>query len=124
LTKNTAKLQEAGVRVSLFIEPSEVQIEASKKTGAQIVEFHTGRYCELFEENRYQQELDALLRSAKLCAEMGIEVNAGHGLNYENVQPILKMPGLNELNIGHSIICESVFTGLGFAVRRMKSLIS
>lgn len=124
LTGSTKRLQDAGILVSLFIEANESQIEASLRTGAQIVEFHTGRYCELYENRTHQKELDALIQAAQHCIDQGLEVNAGHGLNYDNVRPILKMPGLKELNIGHSIICEAVFSGLGPAVRRMKDMIT
>lgn len=126
LRHSTTTLQDAGIRVSLFIDPAVAQIDASKKTGAEIVEFHTGRYCEAFEHSGQAdpKELDALVQSAKLCVEMGIEVNAGHGLNCDNVKPVLQMPGLVELNIGHSIIGEAIFLGIGPAVRKMKDLIS
>jgi pyridoxine 5-phosphate synthase len=126
ITRATGQLQDAGIKVSLFIDPDLRQVEASLKAGAPIVEFHTGRYCEAFEAaggQVPQVELDALIESARQCVAMGIEVNAGHGLNYENVPPILAMPGLWELNIGHSLIAEAVFSGIGPAVKRMKDLI-
>lgn len=125
LTRTTQALLAQGILVSLFIDPSLPQVEASHQTGATIVEFHTGRYCEAFEKkgNADPEELKALVDAATACVDLKIEVNAGHGLNYENVSPILVMPGLNELNIGHSIIAESIFSGIGPAVRRMKELI-
>lgn len=125
LTDSTTRLQAAGIRVSLFIDPASRQVEASRETGAQIVEFHTGRYCEAFEKLGHADadELKALMEAAALCVGYGIEVNAGHGLNYENVAPILQMPGLVELNIGHSLVSEAIFTGIGPAVRKMKDLI-
>ncbi len=123
------QLQSQDILVSLFIEPDEAQLDASRKSGAKIVEFHTGRYCEAFEQEngvgaRTQKELDRLLAAANQAVSAGIEVNAGHGLNYENVTPILKMAGLKELNIGHAIVAEALFCGFGPAVRRMKDLIS
>ena len=131
LTRSTEKLKEAGILVSLFIDPDIEQLEASKLTGATIVEFHTGRYCELFNEYeknihhpKVQEELDSLILIAEKAVEMGIEVNAGHGLNRENVAPILKMPGLNELNIGHRIVADRIFMGFADAVKEMKGLIS
>jgi pyridoxine 5-phosphate synthase len=124
LKESTDRLQAAGIKVSLFIDPDLRQLEASRQTGAAIVEFHTGTYCEAFGGPRQSSALEALMKAAEQAVDWGIEVNAGHGLNYENVQPVLAMPGLVELNIGHSIIAESVFTGLGSAVSRMKALIS
>jgi pyridoxine 5-phosphate synthase len=122
---NTRRLQDAGILVSLFITPELVQIEASKRTGAELIEFHTGPYCEAF---RHQQqvpslELSSLLEGAKTCQALGLRVNAGHGLNVDNVHPILAMAGLEELNIGHSLIGDAIYMGLGEAVRRMKQLI-
>lgn len=124
LKESTDRLQAAGIKVSLFIDPDLRQLEASRQTGAAIVEFHTGTYCEAFGGPHQASALEALMKAAEQAVDWGIEVNAGHGLNYENVQPVLAMPGLVELNIGHSIIAESVFTGLGSAVSRMKALIS
>lgn len=125
ITRTTQRLQDAGIPVSLFIAPDPAQIEAAAKTGAQIVEFHTGPYCEAFETLQAPPEaqLTALLESAQTCVDLGIEVNAGHGLNFANVSPILQMPGLVELNIGHSLIGEAIFMGLGPAVAKMKALI-
>lgn len=124
IRENTQRLQDAGIKVSLFIDADAAQVAASKVTGAAIIEFHTGPYCEAFGSPQQQAKLALLMQSAAQAVSLGIEVNAGHGLNYENVQPILSLPGLWELNIGHSLVSESVFTGLGPAVRRMKDLIS
>jgi pyridoxine 5-phosphate synthase len=124
IRENTQRLQDAGIKVSLFIDADAAQVEASKATSAAIIEFHTGPYCEAFGSPQQQAKLDLLMQSAAQAVSLGIEVNAGHGLNYENVQPILSLPGLWELNIGHSLVSESVFTGLGPAVRRMKDLLS
>lgn len=124
IRENTARLQDAGIKVSLFIDANAAQVEASHQTGASIVEFHTGPYCEAFGSPAQAEKLALLLKSAEQAVSLGIEVNAGHGLNYENVTPILAMAGLWELNIGHSLVSEAVFSGLGPAVRRMKDLIS
>lgn len=124
IQKSTKRLQDSGIKVSLFIDADVKQVEAAKESKAWIVEFHTGPYCEAFGSNQQAEKLNLLMQSAALAVEFGIEVNAGHGLNYENVAPILALPGLVELNIGHSIVSEAVFTGLGPAVRRMKDLIS
>jgi pyridoxine 5-phosphate synthase len=124
LIQNTKRLQKEGIQVSLFIDADLSQVEASKKTGATIIELHTGPYCEAFGTPQQDQKLDLLMRAAAHAGQLNIEVNAGHGLNYENVHPILALPGLVELNIGHSIISEAVFSGLGPAVKRMKQLIS
>ncbi len=124
LKESTTKLQAAGIKVSLFIDPDLRQLEASRQTGAAIVEFHTGTYCEAFGGPEQAKTLNTLMMAAEQAVTCGIEVNEGDGLNYDNVQPVLAMPGLVELNIGHSIIAESVFSGLASAVSRMKALIS
>lgn len=124
LRQNTDALQAAGIKVSLFIDADLRQVEASKTIGAAMVEFHTGPYCEAFGTSEADAKLALLIEAARLATAQGIGVNAGHGLNYANVQPILQLAGLWELNIGHSLVSEAVFTGLGPAVRRMKDLIS
>lgn len=113
-----------GVVVSLFIEPDRRMVEASRETGADFVEFHTGTYCNARDEGEVQKELDRIYRAAHHALDVGIRVNAGHGLNYRNLPPILATPGLEELNIGHSIIARAVFTGLAKAVREMADLIT
>ncbi|MCE3236164.1 MAG: hypothetical protein K0Q50_2344 [Vampirovibrio sp.] len=124
LQENAKKLQDAGIKVSLFIDADIQQVEASKASGATIIELHTGPYCEAFGSSTQAAKLELLMKAAAHAVDLGIEVNAGHGLNYENVKPILALPGLVELNIGHSIVSEAVFSGLGPAVKRMKELIS
>jgi len=124
LRENTQKLQNAGIKVSLFIDADLAQVEASQKSGATIIELHTGPYCEAFGTQKQSEKLDLLMKAAAHAVQLGIEVNAGHGLNCENVVPVLDLPGLVELNIGHSIISDAVFSGLGPAVQRMKDLIS
>lgn len=116
-------LLDAGIIVSLFIDPDEEQVKASAKTGAQFIEMHTGAYAEAFGSDKEEVEFLKLKNSAKLAQELGLRVNAGHGLNYENVYRMHEIPGLYELNIGHSIISRAVFTGLPEAVRKMADLI-
>ena len=119
LSPIVAQLREAGVRVSLFIEPDAVQIDAAIRLGAPVVELHTGRYAELDGEAR-TAELRRLSDAAALAAKNGIEVHAGHGLTFDNVGPIAAIPQVRELNIGHFLIGEALFVGLDGAVRRMR----
>ena len=112
-------LREAGVRVSLFIEPDPRQIEAALQLGAPVVELHTGRYAELESEAR-AGELRRLGDAAALAAKNGIEVHAGHGLTYDNVVPVAAIPQVRELNIGHFLVGEAIFVGLDASVRRMR----
>ena len=114
-----AALREAGVRVSLFIEPDPRQIEAALQLGAPVVELHTGRYAELEGEAR-AGELRRLADAAALAAKNGIEVHAGHGLTYDNVAPVASIPQVRELNIGHFLVGEAIFVGLDASVRRMR----
>jgi pyridoxine 5-phosphate synthase len=114
-----AALREAGVRVSLFIEPDPRQIEAALQLGAPVVELHTGRYAELDGAAR-AGELRRLADAAALAAKNGIEVHAGHGLTYDNVAAIAAIPQLRELNIGHFLVGEAIFVGLDASVRRMR----
>jgi pyridoxine 5-phosphate synthase len=114
-------LGEAGIRVSLFIEPDPRQIEAALKLGVPVVELHTGRYCEL-EGAEQAAELRRIVDAAALAAKNGIEPHAGHGLTFDNVVPIAAIPQLAELNIGHFLIGEAIFTGLDASVRRMRAL--
>lgn len=120
-----ARLADAGIRVSLFIEAEERQIEAAMKLGAPVVEFHTGEYAHAHldgDSERTARELKRIADMAALAAKNGIEPHAGHGLTYENVTPIAAIPQLAELNIGHYLIGEAVFVGLENAVRRMREL--
>ncbi|HEX8306851.1 MAG TPA: pyridoxine 5'-phosphate synthase [Allosphingosinicella sp.] len=111
----------ANIRVSLFIEPDPRQIEAAIRLKAPVVEFHTGRYAHLDGEER-AQELRRLADAAALAWKNGIEPHAGHGLTFENVQPVAAIPQLKELNIGHFLVGEAIFSGLGESVGRMRSL--
>jgi pyridoxine 5-phosphate synthase len=121
LAPMVAKLSEAGCRVSLFIEADERQIDAALRLGAPVVELHTGRYCELPEAER-ADELRRISNAAALAAKAGIEPHAGHGLTFDNVIPIAAIPQLTELNIGHFLIGEAIFDGLGPVVQRMRAL--
>ncbi len=116
-----SRLNDAGIRVSLFIEPNARQIEAAMRLKAPVVEFHTGRYAHAEGEDR-AAELRRLADAAALAWKNGIEPHAGHGLTYENVVPVAAIPQLAELNIGHYLIGEAIFTGLETAVRRMREL--
>jgi pyridoxine 5-phosphate synthase len=117
----TAVLLGQGIKVALFIDPDPPQIEAAAQTGAPCVELHTGAYAESA-GSRQATELERLRSGARLAASLGIEVHAGHGLHYHNVQPVAAIREIVELNIGHSIIARAVFDGLPIAVREMKAL--
>jgi pyridoxine 5-phosphate synthase len=112
------KLQDAGIEVSLFIEAHPRQIEAAARLGAPVIELHTGTYCDLTGAAG-RKELTRLCAGARLAHAMGLTVNAGHGINLENMGGILEIPHLHTLNVGHSIICNAVFEGLNRAVREM-----
>lgn len=120
-----ARLLDADIRVSLFIEPDARQIEAAMRLRAPVVEFHTGRYAHLFLDNDaagVETELKRVADAAALAVKNGIEPHAGHGLTFENVQPIAAIPQLAELNIGHYLVGEAIFSGLEESVRKMRSL--
>ena len=120
-----SRLSEAGIRVSLFIEPEARQIEAAMRLGAPVVELHTGRYAHLWlddDRDGVQAELKRIADAAALAAKNGIEPHAGHGLTFENVQPIAAIPQLAELNIGHYLIGEAIFDGLEASIRKMRQL--
>jgi pyridoxine 5-phosphate synthase len=116
-----SRLNDAGIRVSLFIEPDPRQIEAAMRLKAPVVEFHTGRYAHVEGEER-AAELRRIADAAALAWKNGIEPHAGHGLTYDNVVPIAAIPQLAELNIGHYLIGEAIFTGLERAIQRMRGL--
>lgn len=125
LTAATKKLRKAGIAVSMFIDAEPRQIEASLRAGATHVEFHTGKYCELWDRDRRgaMQQWELLADATATARERGLVVNAGHGLNYRNVVPVAALPGMHELNIGHAIVGRAVFVGLDLAVREMVDLI-
>ena len=121
LTPICAALADAGIRVSLFIEPSDQQIEAALRLASPVVEFHTGRYAHVTGSDQVA-ELTRLTNAAALAAKNGIEPHAGHGLTFDNVVPVAASPQLAELNIGHFLIGEAIFTGLEASVRKMRAL--
>ncbi|MDG3438303.1 pyridoxine 5'-phosphate synthase [Vibrio parahaemolyticus] len=118
----TQKLTEAGIKVSLFIDADRQQIEAAKQCGAPFIELHTGHYADAETEEEQQAELKKIAAGASYAGDLGIIVNAGHGLTYHNVAPIAALPEIYELNIGHSIIGRAVFDGLEKSVAEMKAL--
>ncbi len=115
------RLQDAGIRVSLFIDPSRQAIDMAKTLGVPAIEIHTGRYAHTW--HRGDAALKAVRRAAAHGKKIGLAVHAGHGLTYQNVQPVAAIPEIEELNIGHSIVSNAVFWGLEEAVRRMKTLV-
>ncbi len=123
LTETRKRMNDAGIEVSLFIAPDAKQIEASARTGSQFIELHTGQFAEHFADAAKREiELQRLIDGAKLAKSLGLQVNAGHGLNYENLSALNRVPHLVELNIGHSIVSRAVFTGMSAAVTEMLEL--
>lgn len=116
-------LSDMGSIVSLFIEASPNQIEAAFESGAPFIEIHTGHYADCIDEHEQQKELIRIQKAVQVADEMGLKVNAGHGLHYHNVMPIARIPQIIELNIGHSLVADSVFMGMQQAVARMKQRI-
>jgi pyridoxine 5-phosphate synthase len=117
------RLQDAGIRVSLFIDPVRAVIDQARALGVPAIELHTGRYATASSKNRRAGALQELRRAATYAKSIGLAVHAGHGLTYQNVQPVAAIPEIEELNIGHSIVSNAVFWGLEEAVRRMKTLV-
>ena len=116
------RLAQAGIQVSLFIDPELEQIDAAREAGAPYIELHTGAYADAKDEPQRMQELSRIARAAGRAAEKGLKVNAGHGLTYHNVKAIAALPEIHELNIGHAIIGQAVICGLRDAVADMKRL--
>ena len=119
-------LKASGARISLFIEANPVQIEAAQRLGADIVELHTGRYCEAYldeDQDLVRSELIKLREGAKIAFDLGLEPHAGHGLTYDTVKPIAEIPQFLELNIGHFLMGEAMFVGLEAAIKTMRGLI-
>ena len=116
-------LRDADIEVSLFIDAEIDQVKAAHRAEAQTVEFHTGRYCEARLAGDRRRELARLVDACKTAAKLGLQVAAGHGLNYQNVQPVAAIPEIEELNIGHAIVARAVLVGLERAVREMKELL-
>lgn len=123
VTSFVVPLIEKGIMVSLFIDPDEEQIRAAAKTGAQFIELHTGQYSIAYGTDTEQEEFEKLREASRLAHALGLKVNAGHGLNYQNVHRMRQIDDLYELNIGHSIISKAVFSGLGTAVEKMAELV-
>jgi pyridoxine 5-phosphate synthase len=121
LTRYVRKLVDDGIRVSLFIDPEQSQLQAACDLGAPVVELHTGSYAARAGEGRVR-ELERLRTAAALAAELGLECHAGHGLTFENVGPVAEIEHLVELNIGHFLVGEAIFSGLDSAIRRMRAL--
>lgn len=118
----TAQLAAADIQVSLFIDPDTRQIDAALAAGAPYIEIHTGAYADAPDERSRAAEFERIRHAASYAAGLGLKVNAGHGLNYHNVQPIAALPEIHELNIGHAIIGRAVIDGLAYAVSEMKRL--
>jgi pyridoxine 5-phosphate synthase len=120
------QLSAAGIRVSLFIEPDRAALEAARSLGAPVVELHTGAYCEawLHAPNgaRIEKELDRIVDAAAVAESLGIECHAGHGLTFDTVAPVASVPTIVELNLGHFLVGEAIFSGLESAIKRMRSL--
>jgi pyridoxine 5-phosphate synthase len=115
------RLGDAGIRVSLFIDPDKEQLDASRGCGAPVVELHTGSYADAG-DSEVESEYQRIVRASEYGESIGLQMNAGHGLHYQNVQRIVRIPQLVELNIGHSIVAQALFTGLDKAVRDMLAL--
>ena len=116
------RLSDAGIRVSLFIDPEPLQLHAAREVGAPVVELHTGTYADSDGESQ-RRELSRLHEACELGHELGLQINAGHGLHLDNVRPVARLPHMVELNIGHSIISRAIFVGLERAVREMRDSI-
>lgn len=117
------RLHAAGIRVSLFIDADTEQIAAAREAGTGVIEIHTGHYADAVDEQTQQAELQRIITAIDAAKALGLQVNAGHGLNYDNVQAIACLEDIHELNIGHSIVARAVFTGISAAVSEMKKLI-
>lgn len=122
MTDACSRFAAAGIRVSLFIDPEPAQLEASKAAGAPVVEIHTGRFADAATEAEAARELARIRAAIEKGRSLGLQVNAGHGLHYHNVQAVAAIPGVTELNIGHAIVAEAIFMGWENAVREMKRL--
>jgi len=125
ITETRKRMNDAGIEVSLFIAPDPKQIEAAARTGSQFIEMHTGSFAEAYHEDPQQpDELNRLIAGAKQAHALGLKVNAGHGINYQNLSLLHRVPHLVELNIGHSIVSRAVTVGLQTAVREMLTLMA
>lgn len=124
IKKQTGLLRQAGISVSLFIDPDIEQVKAAHRAGADFIEIHTGSYCEARTDQLRRQELEKIETALRAGRKLGLGVNAGHGLNYQNVDKVAALSGFHEFNIGHSIISRAVLVGMERAVREMLALIS
>jgi pyridoxine 5-phosphate synthase len=116
------QLQAEGIRVSLFIDADSTQIKAAVEAGAPVIEIHTGRYADAQGEAEQQRELERVTEGVLEGVRLGLKVNAGHGLHYNNVEPIAAIPEIGELNIGHAIVSQAVFIGWQNAIKEMKAI--
>jgi len=123
LLQTVARLKDAGILVSLFIDPELPQVRAARQVGADAIEIHTGTYCEAFRSGKYEPELDKIRAAATYASSLGMKVFAGHGLDVRNIVPVLEVPEIEEFNIGHSIVARAVFLGLAAAVKELADLI-
>ncbi|RMF47846.1 MAG: pyridoxine 5'-phosphate synthase [Deltaproteobacteria bacterium] len=123
IRKQTELLRQGGISVSLFIDPDLEQVKAAHRVGADFIEIHTGSYCEAGNEDLRRRELEKIETALRAGRKLGLGVNAGHGLNYQNVGPVARMSGFHEFNIGHSIVSRAVLVGMDRAVRDMVALI-
>lgn len=119
----TTRCQEAGIEVSLFLDPDLAQVKLASEVGASAVELHTGRYADASGSKARRKELDYLLDAGRMITEQGLALHAGHGLNLENVAAVARIPGMQELNIGHSLVSRAVFVGFERAVSELKRVI-
>lgn len=117
------EMKDAGIRVSLFIDADLKQVDAAAESGAPVIEIHTGHYADAYNARSRKTELERIVKAVEHGNQLGLQVNAGHGLDYHNVKAIVGIQGIRELNIGHSIIARAIFTGLDQAVREMKHLL-
>lgn len=122
--RSCSDLRAAGIRVSLFVDVDQEQVDAASRAGAPVVELHTGHYAQARSAGERAKELERIRAMAGYASSKGLHVNAGHGLNYENVRPVAAISQIRELNIGHAIVARSVFVGIAQAVREMKTLIN
>ena len=122
LEKFVKNLSNKDIRVAMFIEPEKNQIDAAKNLGAPVIELHTGKYCNAIDQIEKDRELKKLILSAKYAADLGLECHAGHGIGFDTVQPIARIQEICELNIGHFLIGEAIFSGLDEAILRIRSL--
>ena len=123
ISASLLKLKQSGIRVSLFIDPDKKQIDSANKVGARIIELHTGRYADAKDAKQRERAFKEIQQAVNHAKLQGLTVNAGHGLDYGNVRRIAELGGIEELNIGYSIICKALFVGLYKAVREMRQLI-